>query len=108
MAAVPLAWALSILVRARGRLLDQLAVFSRTSGFSLLLAGFLVGGRVLADPRQKLLWMAVLDVDVYRPVKTARRRVLRACLGYLLMLFAQPRRPSTTSGSDVDRAEAGS
>ncbi len=86
MAAVPLAWALSILLRARGRLLDQLASFSRSSAFSLLLAGFLVVTVYSQILGQKVLWMAMLDESVYRPVKT----LVEECselLGYLLMLF---------------------
>lgn len=85
-AALPLAWALSVMVRARGRLLDQLAVFSQTSGFSLLLAGFLVVVVYSQILGQKALWMAVLDVDIYRPVKELVEESSEL-LGYLLMLF---------------------
>ena len=85
-AMVPLAWALSQVFRARGRLLDQLAVFSRTSGFSLLLAGFLVVVVYSQLLGQKALWLAVLDPDVYRPVKDLVEESSEL-LGYLLMLF---------------------
>ncbi len=86
MAMVPLAWAVSVMVSARGRLLEQLAVFSRTSGFSLLLAGFLVVVVYSQILGQKVLWMAVLDVDTYRPVKELVEESSEL-LGYLLMLF---------------------
>jgi len=85
-AVVPLAWALSQIVRARGRLLDQLAAFSRTSGFSLLLAGFLVVVVYSQLLGQKTLWLAVLDPDTYRPVKDLVEESSEL-LGYLLMLF---------------------
>ncbi|MFN2427551.1 MAG: hypothetical protein ABR587_14005 [Candidatus Binatia bacterium] len=85
-AVVPLAWALFQVARARGRLLDQLAVFSRTSGFSLLLAGFLVVVVYSQLLGQKALWLAVLDADTYRPVKDLVEESSEL-LGYLLMLF---------------------
>lgn len=86
MAMLPLAWALTIMVRARGRLLDQLAAFSRTSGFSLLLAGFLIVVVYAQILGQKALWMQVLPVDIYRPVKELVEESSEL-LGYLLMLF---------------------
>jgi len=86
LAMAPLAWALSIGARARGRLLDQLEAFSRTSGFSLLLAGFLVVVVYSQLLGQKALWMAVLDADIYRPVKELVEESSEL-LGYLLMLF---------------------
>lgn len=82
----PVIWALSILVRSRARILDQLAVFSRTSGFSLLLAGFLIVVVYSQLLGQKELWLAVLDPDVYRPVKDLVEESSEL-LGYLLMLF---------------------
>lgn len=85
-AMVPLAWALSLLARGRTRLLEQLAVFSRTSGFSLLLAGFLVVVVYSQILGQKALWLAVLDPDSYRPVKDLVEESSEL-LGYLLMLF---------------------
>jgi hypothetical protein len=85
-AMVPLAWALWQLARARGRLLDQLAVFSRSSGFSLLLAGFLVVVVYSQILGQKELWLAVLDPETYRPVKDLVEESSEL-LGYLLMLF---------------------
>ena len=86
LAMVPLAWALLQVLRARARLFDQLAAFSRTSGFSLLLAGFLVVVVYSQILGQKALWMAVLDVDTYRPVKDLVEESSEL-LGYLLMLF---------------------
>jgi hypothetical protein len=86
MALVPLAWSASIMLRARGRLLDQLAVFSQTSGFSMLLAGFLVVVVYSQLLGQKALWMAVLPLDIYRPVKELVEESSEL-LGYLLMLF---------------------
>jgi hypothetical protein len=86
MAMVPLAWTATILVRARGRLLDQLAAFSQTPGFSMLLAGFLVVVVYSQLLGQKALWMAVLPLDVYRPVKELVEESSEL-LGYLLMLF---------------------
>jgi hypothetical protein len=86
MAALPLVWALSIIGRARGRLLDQLAVFSQTSGFSLLLAGFLIVVVYAQILGQKALWMAVLSADTYRPIKELVEESSEL-LGYLLMLF---------------------
>ncbi len=86
MAAFPLVWALSIMARARGRLLDQLAVFSQTSGFSLLLAGFLIVVVYAQILGQKALWMAVLSADTYRPIKELVEESSEL-LGYLLMLF---------------------
>lgn len=85
-AMIPLTWALWQLARARGRLLDQLAVFSRTSGFSLLLAGFLVVVVYSQLLGQKELWLAVLEPDIYRPVKDLVEESSEL-LGYLLMLF---------------------
>jgi len=85
-AMVPLTWALWQLARARGRLLDQLAVFSRTAGFSLLLAGFLVVVVYSQLLGQKELWLAVLEPDTYRPVKDLVEESSEL-LGYLLMLF---------------------
>jgi hypothetical protein len=85
-AALPVAWGLSVAVRARGRLLDQLAAFSRTSGFSLSLAGFLIVVVYAQILGQKALWMAVLSPDVYRPVKEIVEESSEL-LGYLLMLF---------------------
>jgi hypothetical protein len=86
MAAVPLVWALSTLARSRGRILDQLAVFSQTSGFSLLLAGFLIVVVYAQILGQKALWMAVLSADTYRPIKELAEESSEL-LGYLLMLF---------------------
>lgn len=86
MAAVPVAWAAWTVARARGRLLDQLAAFSHTSSFSLLLAGFLVVTVYSQILGQKVLWMAMLDEGVYRPVKTLVEESSEL-LGYLLMLF---------------------
>jgi len=86
MAMVPLAWVLSVIYRARGRLLDQLASFSRTSAFSLLMAGFLIVVVYSQLIGQKTLWLAVLDPDVYRPVKDIVEESSEL-LGYLLMLF---------------------
>jgi hypothetical protein len=85
-AALPLAWALGIAASARGKLLDQLAAFSRTPGFSLLVAGFLVVVVYSQLLGQKALWMAVLEPDVYRPVKELVEESSEL-LGYLLMLF---------------------
>lgn len=85
-AALPVAWAVSVLVRARARILDQLTAFSRTPGFSLLVAGFLVVVVYSQLIGQKALWMAVLDADVYRPVKDLVEESSEL-LGYLLMLF---------------------
>jgi len=85
-AMLPLAWALSVMFRARGRLLDQLAAFSRTSGFSLLVAGFLIVVVYAQILGQKALWMEVLPVDIYRPVKELVEESSEL-LGYLLMLF---------------------
>lgn len=70
----------------RARLLEQLAAFSRTSGFSLLLAGFLVVVVYSQILGQKELWLAVLDPDSYRPVKDLVEESSEL-LGYLLMLF---------------------
>jgi hypothetical protein len=86
MAMVPLVWALTQVARARGRLFDQLAVFSRTSSFSLLLAGFLVVVVYSQLLGQKALWLAVLDPNTYRPVKDLVEESSEL-LGYLLMLF---------------------
>ena len=86
MAVVPLLWALATVARARGRLLDQLAVFSQTSGFSLLLAGFLIVVVYAQILGQKALWMAVLSADTYRPIKELAEESSEL-LGYLLMLF---------------------
>jgi hypothetical protein len=85
-AMVPLSWALVQVARARSGILDQLAAFSRTSGFSLLLAGFLVVVVYSQILGQKALWMAVLDADSYRPVKDLVEESSEL-LGYLLMLF---------------------
>lgn len=85
-AALPVVWGLSVAIRARGRLLDQLAAFSRTSGFSLSLAGFLIVVVYAQLLGQKALWMAVLSPDVYRPVKEIVEESSEL-LGYLLMLF---------------------
>jgi hypothetical protein len=85
-AMAPLGWALWQVGRARLRLLDQLAVFSRTSGFSLLVAGFLVVAVYSQILGQKELWMAVLDPDIYRPVKDLVEESSEM-LGYLLLLF---------------------
>lgn len=85
-ALLPVAWGLSVAVRARGRLVDQLAAFSRTSGFSLSLAGFLIVVVYAQILGQKALWMAVLSPDVYRPVKELVEESSEL-LGYLLMLF---------------------
>lgn len=86
MAMVPLAWTVSVIARARGRLLDQLAVFSQTSGFSLLLAGFLIVVVYSQIFGQKVLWMSVLSADIYRPIKELAEESSEL-LGYLLMLF---------------------
>jgi hypothetical protein len=86
MAGVPLAWAIAIIARARGRLLDQLVVFSQTSGFSLLLAGFLIVVVYSQIFGQKALWMNVLPLDIYRPIKELAEESSEL-LGYLLMLF---------------------
>jgi hypothetical protein len=85
-AMVPLGWALWQLGSARMRLFDQAASFSRTSGFSLLLAGFLVVVVYSQILGQKELWMAVLDPSIYRPVKDLVEESSEM-LGYLLMLF---------------------
>ena len=85
-AMAPLAWSLAIIARARGRLLDQLAVFSHSSGFSLLLAGFLVVVVYSQIFGQKALWMSVLSPDIYRPIKELAEESSEL-LGYLLMLF---------------------
>jgi hypothetical protein len=86
LAMLPLTWAIVTLVRARGRILDQLAVFSQTSAFSLLLAGFLIVVVYAQILGQKALWMTVLSVDVYRPIKELVEESSEL-LGYLLMLF---------------------
>lgn len=85
-ALLPVGWGLSVAARARGRLLEQLAAFSRTSGFSLSLAGFLIVVVYAQILGQKALWMAVLSPDVYRPVKEIVEESSEL-LGYLLMLF---------------------
>jgi hypothetical protein len=85
-AAAPVLWGLSIVARARGRLFEQLAAFSRSSGFSLSLAGFLIVVVYAQILGQKALWMAVLSPDVYRPVKEIVEESSEL-LGYLLMLF---------------------
>jgi hypothetical protein len=86
LAALPLGYALAVAWRARGRLLDQLAVFSRTPAFSLLLAGFLVIVVYSQILGQKELWIALLGIDDYRPVKDLVEESSEL-LGYLLLLF---------------------
>jgi hypothetical protein len=85
-AMLPLGWALAQVGRVRLGIFDQLAAFSRTSGFSLLLAGFLVVVVYSQILGQKALWMAVLDAETYRPVKDLVEESSEL-LGYLLMLF---------------------
>lgn len=85
-AVLPLSWCLLQVARARGRLLDQLAAFSGTSAFSLMLAGFLVVVIYSQLFGQKELWLAVLDPEIYRPVKDLVEESSEL-LGYLLMLF---------------------
>lgn len=85
-AALPVGWGLSVFLRARDRLFEQLSAFSRTSGFSLSLAGFLIVVVYAQILGQKALWMAVLSPDVYRPVKELVEESSEL-LGYLLMLF---------------------
>jgi hypothetical protein len=96
MAAVPVAWAVSVAVRARARLFDQVEEFSRTPGFALLLAGFLIVVVYAQLVGQKALWMAVLDVDVYRPIKEMVEESSEL-LGYLLILFGA----AETAAADV-------
>lgn len=86
LALLPVVWGISVAARARGRLFDQLSAFSRTSGFSLSLAGFLIVVVYAQILGQKALWMAVLSPDVYRPVKEIVEESSEL-LGYLLMLF---------------------
>jgi hypothetical protein len=86
MAALPVAWGVSVFVRARERLFAQLSAFSRTPGFSLSLAGFLIVVVYAQILGQKALWMAVLSLDVYRPVKELVEESSEL-LGYLLILF---------------------
>jgi len=86
LAMAPLVWGASVALRARGRLLDQAAAFSRTSSFSLLLAGFLVVVVYSQLLGQKALWLSVLSADTYRPVKDLVEESSEL-LGYLLMLF---------------------
>jgi hypothetical protein len=95
-AAVPLVWAFSVAIRARGRLLDQVEEFSRTPGFALLLAGFLIVVVYAQLIGQKALWMAVLDADVYRPIKEMVEESSEL-LGYLLILFGA----AETAAADV-------
>lgn len=95
-AAVPLVWSLSLILRARERLLAQLEAFARTPGFSLLLAGFLVVVVYSQILGQKQLWLAVLDPEVYRPVKDLVEESSEL-LGYLLMLFGAA---ETAAGDD--------
>lgn len=86
LAVPPLLWAVAVALRARGRLLEQFEAFSRTSAFSLLLAGFLIVVVYSQIVGQKVLWLAVLDADVYRPVKDLVEESSEL-LGYILMLF---------------------
>lgn len=95
-AAVPLVWSLSLIARARQRLLAQLEAFARTPGFSLLLAGFLVVVVYSQILGQKQLWLAVLDPEIYRPVKDLVEESSEL-LGYLLMLFGAA---ETAAGDD--------
>jgi hypothetical protein len=85
-AMLPLGWALATLWQARRTIFGQLVAFSRTSAFALLLAGFLIVVVFAQILGQKALWMTVLPIDIYRPVKEL---VEESCelLGYLLMLF---------------------
>ncbi|HEY2772891.1 MAG TPA: hypothetical protein VGK20_02435 [Candidatus Binatia bacterium] len=85
-AMIPLAWALSVVVRGRERLFVQLATFSRSSSFALLLAGFLTVVVFAQIMGQKVLWLAVLDESIYRPIKELVEESSEL-LGYLLMLF---------------------
>lgn len=93
----PLVWAVWILVRSRELLFEQLAVFSRTPGFSLLLAGFLVVTVYSQILGQKELWLAMLDADTYRPVKNLVEESSEL-LGYLLMLFGATETAADDSG----------
>jgi hypothetical protein len=93
----PLVWAVWILVRGRERLLEQLAVFARTPGFSLLLAGFLVVTVYSQILGQKELWLAMLDPATYRPVKDLVEESSEL-LGYLLMLFGAAETAADDSG----------
>ncbi len=97
-AMLPLGWALWQVASARLRLVDQAASFARTSGFSLLLAGFLVVVVYSQILGQKELWMAVLDPSIYRPVKDLVEESSEM-LGYLLMLFGAA---ETAVGSPPD------
>jgi hypothetical protein len=102
LAMAPLAWALWQLGRARLAIVDQAAAFARTSGFSLLLAGFLVVVVYSQILGQKELWMAVLDPSIYRPVKDLVEESSEM-LGYLLMLFGAAE--SAVAGAADDRRE---
>lgn len=79
-------YAVFLVATARGRLLDQIAVFVRSPAFALLATGFLIIVIYAQLIGQKVLWIAVLGPDAYRPTKDLIEESSEL-LGYLLVVF---------------------
>lgn len=79
-------YAVLMVATARARLLDQIAHFARSPAFALLAAGFFVIVVYAQLVGQKVLWIAMLGPDAYRPTKDLIEESSEL-LGYLLVLF---------------------
>ncbi len=94
-------YAIFLVATARGRLLDQIAVFVRSPAFALMAAGFFVIVVYAQLIGQKVLWIAVLGPDGYRPVKDLIEESSEL-LGYLLVVFGAAEAWLTMGRSDRD------
>ncbi|MBI5504710.1 MAG: hypothetical protein HY899_07895 [Deltaproteobacteria bacterium] len=94
-------YAMSLLATTRGRLLDQLAVFVRSPAFALLAAGFFIIVIYAQLIGQKVLWIAVLGPDAYRPTKDLIEESSEL-LGYLLVVFGAAEAWLTMGGQGRD------
>ena len=94
-------YAVWLVVTAKGRLLDQIAIFARSPAFALLAAGFFVIVIFAQLLGQKVLWIALLGPDAYRPVKDLIEESSEL-LGYLLVLFGACEAYLTMGGNSRD------
>ncbi len=79
-------YAVLLVSRARLRLLDQIAVLVRNPAFALLAVGFFIVVIYSQLIGQKVLWIAVLGPDAYRPTKDLIEESSEL-LGYLMIVF---------------------
>lgn len=93
-------YAVWMVASARGRLLDQIAVFVRSPAFALLAAGFFIVVIYAQLIGQKVLWISLLGPDAYRPAKDLIEESSEM-LGYLLMVFGAAE--ACLNPGDIDR-----